>query len=220
SQIASDYIERKKAYQIIATTGEVVGRVNGLAVIGDAGIVLPIEAEVVPGSGVKSEVIATGNLGKIAKEAVSNVSAIIRKWFGRDLKKDYDIYIQFLQTYEGVEGDSASVAVATSIISSVNRLPIRQNLAMTGSISVRGDVLPVGGVNAKIEAAVEAGLKEVIIPKENLKDVVTDAAKKIKLTPVSRLEEVIKVALVDKTGKLTKVPQLTVKKRRAKAATA
>jgi Lon-like ATP-dependent protease len=204
SQMASRFIERKKEYQVITTEGEVVGRVNGLAVIGDAGIVLPIEAEVVPGSGDRSEVIATGNLGKIAKEAVSNVAAIIRKWFGRDLKKDYDIYIQFLQTYEGVEGDSASVAVATAVVSSVNRLPVRQEVAMTGSLSVRGDVLPVGGVNHKIEAAVEAGIKEVIIPKGNLKDVVTDKAHKVKLVPVSRLEDVVEVALVDKKGRARK----------------
>lgn len=200
NQLASDYIERKKEYQMINTSGSIVGRVNGLAVIGDAGIVLPIEAEVVPGSGEKSEVIATGNLGKIAREAISNVSAIIRKWFGHDLKKDFDIYVQFLQTYEGVEGDSASVAVATAIVSSVNRLPVKQELALTGSLSVRGDVLPVGGINSKIEAAVEAGLKGVIIPKENLRDVVTDDAMKVKIIPVSRLEEVVAAALVGKRG--------------------
>ena len=214
SQLASKYLEKKKDYQIIATTGKAIGRVNGLAVIGDdAGIVLPIEAEVVPGSGNKSEVIATGNLGKIAKEAVSNVSAIIRKWFGQDLKKDYDIYIQFLQTYEGVEGDSASVAVAAAIISSVNKAPVRQDVAMTGSLSVRGDVLPVGGVNAKVEAAIEAGIKEIIIPKANLKDLVTEKAKQAKIIPVSSIEDVIEVALVGKkllsTKKLTKK---TVKK--------
>ena len=200
SQLASEYIEKKKEYQMINTTGRLVGRVNGLAVIGDAGIVLPIEAEVVPGSGDKSEVIATGNLGKIAKEAISNVAAIIRKWFGHDLKKDYDIYVQFLQTYEGVEGDSASVAVATAIVSSVNRLPIKQEVALTGSLSVRGDVLPVGGINPKIEAAVEAGMKEIIIPKENLRDVVTEDARKVKIIPVSRLEDVVRAAIVGKRG--------------------
>ncbi len=196
-QMASKYIEQKKEYQLIETSGELVGRVNGLAVIGDAGIVLPIEAEVVPGSGIKSEVIATGNLGKIAKEAILNVSAIIRKWFGHDLKKDFDIYIQFLQTYEGVEGDSASIAIATAIFSSVNRQPVRQNLAMTGSLSVRGDVLPVGGINYKIDAAVEAGIKTILIPKANFQDIVTDKVNKIKIIPVSKIEEVVKLALVD-----------------------
>jgi len=218
SQLATKYLEKKKDYQIIATTGQAIGRVNGLAVIGtDAVIVLPIEAEVVPGSGTKSEVIATGNLGKIANEAISNVSAIIRKWFGQDLKKDYDIYIQFLQTYEGVEGDSASVAVATSVISSVNKSPIRQDVAMTGSLSVRGDVLPVGGVNAKVEAAIEAGIKTIIVPKSNLKDIVTEKVRNVKIIPVSTLEDVIEVALV---GKKFLTAKKTMKKKAKKVATA
>jgi len=196
NQIAADYIEKKKEYQVILTKGEIVGRVNGLAVIGDAGIVIPIEAEVVPGGGEKSEVIATGNLGKIAQEAMRNVSAIVRKWFGKDLGRDYDIYVQFLQTYEGVEGDSASIAVATAIISALTRLPVRQDTALTGSLSVRGEVLPVGGVNAKIEAAAEAGVKRVIIPEQNVKDIVVEAAKKLKIITVKRIEEVIKETLV------------------------
>jgi len=196
NQVASKYIEKKKEYQVILTEGKVAGRVNGLAVIGDAGIVLPIEADVVPGSGDRSEVIATGNLGKIASEAMRNVSAIVRKWFGKDLGKEYDIYVQFLQTYEGVEGDSASIAVATAIISSLTRLPVKQDIAMTGSLSVRGEVLPVGGINAKIEAAAEAGLKKVIIPRQNEKDIVVEAARKIEIVPVERIEEVIEEALV------------------------
>ncbi len=125
-----------------------------------------------------------------------NVSAIVRKWFGKDLGKEYDIYVQFLQTYEGVEGDSASIAVATAIISSLTRLPVKQDIAMTGSLSVRGEVLPVGGINAKIEAAAEAGLKKVIIPRQNEKDIVVEAARKIEIVPVERIEEVIEEALV------------------------
>jgi len=101
--------------------------VNGLAVIGSgssySGILLPIEAEVTPG-GKKSEIIATGKLGEIAKEAVKNVSAIIMHYFGEDIKETRDIFVQFLQTHEGVEGDSASIAVATSIISALKEIPI------------------------------------------------------------------------------------------------
>src|SRR3989344_1926051 len=119
-QMADQYIERKKQYQVIITEGKRVGRVNGLAVIGSgaalSGIILPIESAVTPG-GKEREIIATGKLGEIAKEAVKNVSAIIKKYFGDDIKEKYDIFVQFLQTYEGVEGDSASIAVATSIIS-------------------------------------------------------------------------------------------------------
>ena len=79
-----------------------------------------------------------------------------------------DIHIQFLQTYEGVEGDSASVSIATAVISAIEQIPIRQDLAMTGSLTVRGEVLPVGGVSSKVSAAVTAGFKEVIVPKSNL----------------------------------------------------
>ncbi len=204
-QIADKYIEQKKEYEIIVTSGKRVGRVNGLAVIGItppfSGIILPIESEVTPG-GKESEIIATGKLGEIAKEAIKNVSAIIKKYFGEDIKETYDIYVQFLQTYEGVEGDSASIAVATSVISAFKQIPIKQEIAMTGSLSVRGEVLPVGGVTAKVEAAIEAGIKKVIVPKVNLKDIIIskDKLNKIDIIPVDTIEEVLKIAL-DWTGK-------------------
>ena len=200
-QMADKYIENKKKYEVIITKGNHVGRVNGLAVIGSgsafSGIVLPIESEVTLG-GKKTEFIATGKLGQIAQEAVKNVSAIILKYFGEDIKEKYDIFIQFLQTYEGVEGDSASIAVATAIISALKNIPIRQDLAMTGSLSVRGDVLAVGGVTAKVEAAIEAGIPKVLVPKSNENDVILSAAekKKIKIVPVSTIQEVLKESLV------------------------
>lgn len=204
-QIADKYIEQKKEYEIIVTSGKRVGRVNGLAVIGItppfSGIILPIESEVTPG-GKESEIIATGKLGEIAKEAIKNVSAIIKKYFGEDIKETYDIYVQFLQTYEGVEGDSASIAVATSVISAFKKIPIKQDTAMTGSLSVRGEVLPVGGVTAKVEAAIEAGIKKVIVPRTNLKDIIISKEKlgRIEIIPVDTIEEVLKIAL-DWTGK-------------------
>lgn len=203
-QMADKYIERKKEYEVIMTTGKQVGRVNGLAVIGDgssnSGILLPIEAEVTVG-GKKSEFVATGKLGEIAKEAVKNVSAIILKYFGEDLKEKYDVFVQFLQTYEGVEGDSASIAVATAIISALKEIPVRQDVAMTGSLSVRGEVLPIGGVSSKVDAAVDAGIKTVIVPKSNLQDIVIDESRlqQIKIIPVTQLEEVLAHAL-DWTG--------------------
>lgn len=205
-QIADKFIERKKEYEVIVTKGKIVGRVNGLAVMGSgisfSGIILPIEAEVTPG-GKEREIIATGRLGEIAKEAIKNVSAIIKKYFGEDIKEVYDIYVQFLQTYEGVEGDSASIAVATAIISALKNVPIKQEYAMTGSLSVKGDVLPIGGVSAKIEAAIEAGIKKVIVPKSNMKDVVLrpETLKKIKIIPVRHISEVLK-EVIDWKGKL------------------
>ena len=200
-QMADKYIENKKKYQVIIISGEKVGRVNGLAVIGSgsaiSGIMLPIESEVTPG-GKRAEFTATGKLGTIAKEAVKNVSAIIMKHFGEDIKEKYDIFTQFLGTsLEGVEGDSASIAVATSIVSALKKIPVRQNTAMTGSLSIRGEVLAIGGVNAKIEAAIESGIKRVIIPKSNKQDVLISKEKlaKIKIIPVERIEDVLKEAL-------------------------
>ncbi len=203
-QIVDKYIENKKKYEVIVTTGHRVGRVNGLAVMGSdsyfSGIVLPIESEVTPG-GKKSEFVATGKLGEIAKEAVKNVSAIILKYFGLDIKEKYDIFIQFLQTASeggGVEGDSASIAVATAIISALKNIPVRQDTAMTGSLSVRGEVLAVGGVTQKVEAAIKAGIKRVIIPKANEKDILLgkEALESVKLIPVSTIREVLENTLV------------------------
>ncbi|MBU1946455.1 MAG: ATP-dependent protease LonB, partial [Nanoarchaeota archaeon] len=200
-QLADKYIERKKEYAVIVTEGQKIGRVNGLAVIGGedsySGIILPIEAQVTPG-GKEKEIIATGKLGEIAKEAIKNVSAIIKKYFGEDLKEKYDIYVQFLQTYEGVEGDSASIGVATAIISSFKNIPVRQDTAMTGSLSVRGEVLPIGGVSSKVEAVIEAGIKRVIVPQSNLKDIIIDPEKlkHIKIIPVEHIKDVLKEALV------------------------
>ncbi|MEM0379171.1 MAG: ATP-dependent protease LonB [Nanopusillaceae archaeon] len=196
-KIVKDYIKKRKEYEIIKIRGHEVGRVNGLAVIGSrlfySGVVLPLEAEVVPGKG-RGKIFATGNLGKIAKEAILNVSTVVKKLYKEDLKK-YDVHVQFLQTYEGVEGDSASIAVATAIISALKGWKIRQDLAMTGSLSIRGEVLPVGGIIAKVEAAVEAGLNEVIIPESNKEDVPDYLIDKIKISPVKNIEEVIDIAI-------------------------
>lgn len=203
-QMADTFVERKKEYEIIITKGTQIGRVNGLAVMGGdgnfTGILLPIESEVTPG-GKEKGVVATGKLGTIAQEAVKNVTAIVKKFFGEDIK-EYDIYVQFLQTYEGVEGDSASIAVATSIISALKNIPVWQDTAMTGSLSVRGEVLPIGGVTAKVEAAIDAGIRQVIVPKSNVQDIIIhpDILKKIKVIPVSTIQDVLKEAL-DWSGK-------------------
>ncbi len=197
-QIADRYISQKKDYEVYRVEGAEVGKVNGLAVIGtDSGVILPIVAEVAPAqSRDEGRIIATGKLRTIAKEAIQNVSAIIKKHTGRDIS-NYDVHIQFLQTYEGVEGDSASISVATAVFSALENVPVDQSVAMTGSLSVRGDVLPVGGINPKIEAAINAGIKKVIIPHGNLKDVMIDPEKlsRIEIIPVKTLPEVLEQAL-------------------------
>jgi Lon-like ATP-dependent protease len=140
--------------------------------------------------------IPTGKLGKIASEAVKNVSAIIKKHMGKDVA-NYDMHVQFLQTYEGIEGDSASISVAVSIISAMESLPVDQSIAMTGSLSVRGAVLPVGGVTSKVEAAISTGMRAVIIPYSNKDDIYIskDRIKKIKIIPVKNFAEVLEHAI-------------------------
>lgn len=202
-QIADRYISVKKEYDVYKTKGNEVGRVNGLAVISDSGVMLPIVAEVAPAqSREEGKIIATGKLRTIAREAIMNVSALVKKNTEKDISS-YDIHIQFLQTYEGVEGDSASISVATAVISALENIPIDQNVAMTGSLSVRGDVLPVGGVTAKVEAAISAGIKKVIIPLGNANDVILDrkSRNKIEIVTVMSLAEVLEHALTKGAGR-------------------
>jgi len=209
-QVVDRALERRQEYRSFKTTGAEVGVVNGLAVHSAdpsmsefSGLVLPIVADVTPaGSQSEGKVIATGKLGEIAKESVLNISAIIKKYMGRDISK-HDIHIQFIGTYEGVEGDSASLSVITSVISAMEDIPVRQDIAMTGSLSIRGTVLPIGGATAKIEAAAKAGIKKVIIPKSNLNDVLIEEkfVDKVEVIPVSTLPEVIKYALEGKGKK-------------------
>ena len=208
-QLADQYLERRKEYKMFRSEGAEIGRVNGLAVIGDSGVMLPIIAEVTPAqSKEEGKVIATGRLQEIAQEAVQNVSAIIKKFTGKDISSK-DVHIQFVGTYEGVEGDSASVSVATAVISALEGIPIDQSVAMTGSLSVRGDVLPVGGVTHKIEAAALAGVKKVLIPKLNMGDVLIEASfkDKIKVIPVTSIGEVLEHSLMGgrKQGFLEKI---------------
>ena len=204
-QMSSRFVESRKDYPDFMTSGSQVGKVNGLAVLGDSssGLVMPIVAEVTPASS-KSEgkLIATGKLGTIAKEAVENVSAIMKKHMGKDVSQ-YDMHVQFLQTYEGVEGDSASISIAVAILSAMEGIPVKQDIAMTGSLSVRGEVLPVGGVTGKTEAAIEAGLKQIIVPKSNVEDIYLSGKfkNKIEIIPAETFTDVLKVALVDCTGK-------------------
>ena len=128
-----------------------------------SGIMLPVEALVTPSQGGGGKIHATGGLSDLAK-SVTNVGAVIKKLTGKDIS-DYDIHIQFVDTH-GVDGDSASITIATAIISALENIPIRQDLAMTGSLSVRGEVLPIGGVTAKIEAAARSGVKTIVVPEQ------------------------------------------------------
>ncbi len=205
-QVADRFVSARKEYKTFVTEGTAVGMVNGLAALNAessmneySGIVLPIVAEVTPAQTKSAgRIIATGKLGEIAKEAVLNVSALVKKYTGEDIS-NHDVHVQFIGTYEGVEGDSASISVATAVISALENVPVDQSVAMTGSLSVRGQVLPVGGVTAKLEAAAEMGIRKALIPLANMRDVLIEERyrKKLEIIPVENLRDVLEHALVE-----------------------
>ncbi len=215
-QVADRFIERRRDYKTFVTEGALIGVVNGLAVLNAdpsmsefSGIVLPIVAEVTPAQSKNDgKIIATGRLGEIAKEAVQNVSALIKKYTGEDIS-NYDIHVQFVGTHEGVEGDSASISVATAVISALEDVEVDQTVAMTGSLSIRGQVLPVGGITAKVESAAEMGFRKVLIPKSNINDVLIESryVGKIEIVAVETLKEVLDHAVVGpkKSSLITKL---------------
>lgn len=184
-----------------------VGFVNGLAVFGPSiGMMIEIEASAIklPTKG-KGRIIVTGIIdreetnasGKIyqrrstASDSVENVLTVIKKYFGID-PKDYDIHVNFLGGIP-IDGPSAGIAIVTAIYSTITNQPVDHRLAMTGEISIRGNVKPVGGITAKIKAAQEAGCSRVLIPKDNYQERFKELS--IEVIPVENIEEVVKLAL-------------------------
>ena len=204
-QIADKQIEGMMRYQLFRNTGEAVGLINGLAVLSNgnssemSGMVMPLAAEVTPAMSKKGgKIIATGQLGKIAQEAVDNIAAVIKKYTQTDLS-ELDVHLEYVAAYNGVDGDSASITMATVIISALENIPIRQDLAMTGSLNVRGTVMPIGGVTAKLEAAANSGIKVALIPEENEKDVMIDRKyyDMMEIYTMRTLRDVFEYAFVD-----------------------
>lgn len=205
-QISDEHIVGLKRYEMFRNEGEAVGLINGLAVLSNSnnmsemsGMVMPLAAEVTPAQSEKGgRIIATGQLGTIAKEAVDNISAVIKKYAATNLS-ERDIHLQYVGAYNGVDGDSASITMSTVIVSALEEIPIRQDLAMTGSLSVRGKVMPIGGATAKLEAAAESGIKIALIPKDNAKDVMIDRKyyDMMEIYTVETLRDVFEYAFVD-----------------------
>ena len=205
-QISDEHIVGMKRYSMFKNEGEAVGLINGLAVLSSSdnmsemsGMVMPLAAEVTPAQHKDGgRLVATGKLGDIAKEAVDNISAVIKKYTLTNLT-DCDIHLQYVGAYNGVDGDSASITMATVIVSALEDIPIRQDLAMTGSMNVRGRVNPIGGVTAKLEAAAESGIKIALIPQDNVKDVMIDRKyyDMMDIYSVETLRDVFEYAFVD-----------------------
>jgi len=178
-----------------------VGVVTGLAWTEVGGETLTIEAIMVPGKG---RFQATGKLGDVMKESIDAARSFARSRalsFGikPPLFDRKDIHVHVPEGATPKDGPSAGVAMATSIISVLTGIPVRRDVAMTGEITLRGRVLPIGGLKEKLLAALRTGLKTVIIPSENEKDLaeIPDNVKSgLEIRPVSNMEEVLKIALI------------------------
>lgn len=166
-----------------------IGKIFGLGVSGYLGSVIEIEAAAfkaaAPGGG---SIRFNDKAGAMAKDSVFNAAAVLRRLTGKNLS-DYDIHVNIIGG-GNVDGPSAGAAIACVIMSAIEERPIRQNLAVTGEISIRGDIKPVGGIAEKIYGAKQAGMSAVCIPDENIKDVHSDT-NGIEIIPVSSIEQVI-----------------------------
>ena len=184
-----------------AESEDMVGVVTGLAWTEVGGDILTIESVVVPGKG---NIKPTGQLGDVMKESVSAALSYVRSrstTFGikPTLFEKRDIHVHVPEGATPKDGPSAGIAMATSIVSVLTGIPIRRDVAMTGEITLRGRVLPIGGLKEKLLAALRAGIKTVFIPKDNEKDLaeIPDNVKKgLKIFAVSHVDEVIAKALI------------------------
>jgi Lon-like ATP-dependent protease len=188
-----------------------VGYANGLALFGaNSGALLEIEASAIPVEKGKGTIIVTGIVDEeetdsgarrfkrrsTAKGSVDNVITVIRKFLSID-PRDYDIHLNFPGGVP-IDGPSAGITIAVVIYSAITEKPIDNMLAMTGEVSIRGEVKPVGGVPAKLEAATQAGIKRALIPAANWQD--SFAGYNLDIIKVSRIEEVLEHAIINKGG--------------------
>ena len=196
--------ERKLLPERISDSNE-VGTVNGLAYTEAGGDLLRVEALILDGEG-KIEV--TGSLGDVMKEsakiAVSYVRSISAKYgIAPDFYKKHDIHIHFPEGAVPKDGPSAGVTMITAIVSAITGIPVRRDIAMTGEISLRGNVLAIGGLREKTMAAYSAGVSTVLIPADNMRDfeeLDTAVKENIRFIPCKTAEDILRNALVQKKG--------------------
>jgi ATP-dependent Lon protease len=178
-----------------------VGIVTGLAWTEVGGELLTVEGVMMPGKG---RMTVTGNLRDVMKESIQAANAYVRSHsidFGihPSLFEKRDIHVHVPEGATPKDGPSAGVAMTTAIISVLTGIPVRKDVAMTGEITLRGRVLPIGGLKEKLLAALRGGIKTVIIPEENAKDLAeipTEVQTKMDIIPVARVEDVLKIALI------------------------
>jgi len=178
-----------------------VGIVRGLAWTSVGGDTLEIEVNVMPGEG---EILLTGQLGDVMKESARTGISYIRsvsKEYGIDEKffKEHDIHIHIPEGATPKDGPSAGITMATAMLSAITEKKVRADIAMTGEITLRGRVLPIGGLKEKLLAAKNAGIKTVLVPKENetdVEEISAEITKGLEILPVSHMSEVLKHALI------------------------
>ncbi|MDD5328529.1 MAG: endopeptidase La [Sulfuricella sp.] len=184
----------------VAEQNNQVGQVTGLAWTEVGGELLTIEAVALPGKG---KMITTGKLGEVMQESIQAALSVVRSrsrllGIPEDFYQKYDIHVHLPEGATPKDGPSAGIAITTAMVSILTSIPVRADVAMTGEITLRGEVLPIGGLKEKLLAAHRGGIKTVLIPQENVKDLV-DIPENIKnrldIHPVKWIDEVLGYAL-------------------------
>jgi len=177
-----------------------VGQVTGLAVTSVGGELLTIEAAAVPGKGLMTK---TGSLGDVMQESIQAAMTVVRSrasvlGIAADFHEKYDLHVHMPEGATPKDGPSAGIALCTALVSVLTGIPARADVAMTGEITLRGQVLPIGGLKEKLLAAHRGGIKTVLIPDENkrdLKEIPENIKRDLDIKPVKWIDEVLLVAL-------------------------
>ena len=199
------YLGKEKYTYQMANVSDEIGIVRGLAWTSVGGDTLQIEVNVMPGNG---EIMLTGQLGDVMKESartgISYIRSISRLYqIAEDFFEKHDIHVHIPEGAVPKDGPSAGITMATAMLSAITGQKVRADLAMTGEVTLRGRVLPIGGLKEKLLAAKNAGIKTVLIPKENKIDVdglSAEITKGLEILPVESMDEVLKAALTGETS--------------------
>lgn len=202
SNVARYLGNEKFTFQMVNLCDE-IGIVRGLAWTSVGGDTLQIEVNVMPGTG---EIMLTGQLGDVMKESAQTGISYIRSVSAQykieeDFFAKHDIHVHIPEGAVPKDGPSAGITMVTAMVSAIIEHKVRADLAMTGEVTLRGRVLPIGGLKEKLLAAKNAGIKTVLVPKENVRDVgelSTEITKGLEIIPVEHMNEVLKIAFVNK----------------------
>ncbi|WP_408076284.1 endopeptidase La [Legionella pneumophila] len=194
------YLGVKKYRYGLAEQYDQIGQVTGLAWTSVGGELLTIEASIMPGKG---KVTHTGQLGEVMQESIHAAMTVVRsraKAFGLpdDFYEKHDFHVHVPEGATPKDGPSAGIGMCTVLVSIVTQIPVKADVAMTGEITLRGQVLPIGGLKEKLLAAHRGGIKHVIIPEENVKDleeIPDNVLRKLTIHPVNTIEQVLELAL-------------------------